>query len=190
MAIGLTPYLMFDGTARQAVEFYHSVLGGELTTTTFGEGMPPEQSDPATADRIMHASLFVSPRLHIMASDTIPGMGSATNGTISLSADGNDAGDAKVLQGYWDAQGYIFSYLIGFGRTPGQASLLARSGRPDLVGAPPGLCCTAGADDQSGRSPRTPPRGAVGAEPQRSSASPRRGRRRSARRAPGRRTRS
>lgn len=89
-----------------------------------------------------------------------------------------------------EAQGYIFSYLIGFGRTPGQASLLARPGRPDRVGAPPGLCCTAGADDQSGRSPRTPPRGAVGAEPQRSSASPRRGRRRSARRAPGRRTRS
>lgn len=102
MAIGLTPYLMFDGTARQAVDFYHSVLGGELTTTTFGEGMPPDQTDPATADRIMHASLFVSPRLHIMASDTIPGMGSATNGTISLSADGNDPGDAKVLQGYWD----------------------------------------------------------------------------------------
>ena len=37
MASVLNPYLNFNGTARQALEFYQEVLGGELTLSTFGE---------------------------------------------------------------------------------------------------------------------------------------------------------
>ena len=37
MASQLNPYLNFNGTARQAMEFYRDVFGGELTLTTFGE---------------------------------------------------------------------------------------------------------------------------------------------------------
>ena len=33
----LNPYLHFNGDARQAMEFYKSVFGGELTLSTFGE---------------------------------------------------------------------------------------------------------------------------------------------------------
>ena len=36
MAPRLNPYLNFTGNARQAIEFYQSVLGGTLTVTTFG----------------------------------------------------------------------------------------------------------------------------------------------------------
>jgi PhnB protein len=31
------PYLLFPGTARQALIFYHGIFGGELTLNTFGE---------------------------------------------------------------------------------------------------------------------------------------------------------
>ena len=33
----LNPYLSFRDTARQAMQFYQAVFGGELTLSTFGE---------------------------------------------------------------------------------------------------------------------------------------------------------
>jgi PhnB protein len=49
MATRLNPYLNFRDTARQAMEFYQSVLGGELTTSTFGEFGASD--DPAEKDK-------------------------------------------------------------------------------------------------------------------------------------------
>jgi PhnB protein len=41
MASRLNPYIGFNGTARDAMELYRSVFGGELNVSTFGEsGMP------------------------------------------------------------------------------------------------------------------------------------------------------
>ena len=37
MPVQLTPYLSFRDEARQALDFYHSIFGGELTLSTFGE---------------------------------------------------------------------------------------------------------------------------------------------------------
>ena len=37
MAITLNPYLGFHGNAKAAMEFYHTVLGGELTSSTFAD---------------------------------------------------------------------------------------------------------------------------------------------------------
>ena len=54
MASMLTPYVnLVDGRAREAVEFYASVLGGTPQVTTFGEsGM-----EGPFADQVMHARL-------------------------------------------------------------------------------------------------------------------------------------
>ena len=55
----LNPYLHFDGDAGQAMEFYKSVFGGELTLSTFGEnGM----ADTPDADKVMHAQLETGAR--------------------------------------------------------------------------------------------------------------------------------
>ena len=45
MASRLNPYLNFKDTTREAMEFYHSVLGGKLDISTFGEfgGEPAER---------------------------------------------------------------------------------------------------------------------------------------------------
>ena len=37
MASQLNPYLNFNGNARQALEFYASVFGGDLTLNTFAD---------------------------------------------------------------------------------------------------------------------------------------------------------
>jgi len=85
MSSQLNPYLQFDGTTREAMEFYHGVFGGELTVNTFGDFGAP---DPSLADRIMHAQLTSAGGYTLMASDLAPGMTEAPgNGTVSLSGD-------------------------------------------------------------------------------------------------------
>ncbi len=96
MASRLNPYISFAGDARQAMEFYKAVFGGDLTLHTFGEyGM---QDTPET-DKIMHGMLEVSNGYTIMAADTPPGMehNPGTNITVSLSDD-----DGDELRGYWE----------------------------------------------------------------------------------------
>jgi PhnB protein len=98
MASRLNPYLTFDGNARQAMEFYREALGGNLTLNTFGEF---GTSDPAVADKIMHASLETDLGFTLMASDTAPGMEYRPGNTVAVSISGDDA-DADLLRGYWE----------------------------------------------------------------------------------------
>jgi PhnB protein len=91
----LNPYISFNGDARQAMEFYRSVLGGTLALSTFGEFGKP---DAPEADLIMHGMLETDSGFALMGADTPPGMdySPGTNITISLSGD-----DADELRGYW-----------------------------------------------------------------------------------------
>jgi len=45
MTLTTTTHLNFRGTARQALDFYRSVFGGEVTAATYGQfGMPGSTS--------------------------------------------------------------------------------------------------------------------------------------------------
>jgi PhnB protein len=92
----LNPYLSFPGTARAAMEFYQSVLGGTLTVNTFGEY---GSDDADVADQIMHAMLETDSGYTIMASDEPPGMTHTQGDNITISLSGDDADD---LRGYWE----------------------------------------------------------------------------------------
>ena len=96
MTSRLNPYLHFDGNAREAVEFYRSVFGGELTANTYGEFGNP---DPAVAGRIMHAQLETPEGYTLMAADLPPGAEyrPGTTMTVSLSGDTN-----SPLREYWE----------------------------------------------------------------------------------------
>jgi PhnB protein len=96
MTSRLNPYIMFAGNAREAMEFYESALGGELTVSTFGEfgDAGPD------GDKVMHAHLETPAGFTLMASDTPPGMeGSSGSSSIAISLSGDDA---DQLRGYWD----------------------------------------------------------------------------------------
>ncbi|WP_309082415.1 VOC family protein [Zhihengliuella sp.] len=99
MTIGLTPYLQFPGTAREALDFYHAVLGGELDTSTYAEGMGEEGE---TKDLIMHGSLYVDRGTHIMASDLPPGMEGNGFGTMALSSSGDSTEENGRLEQWWE----------------------------------------------------------------------------------------
>ena len=72
MTARLNPYLSFAGNAREAMEFYRSVFGGELSLFTYGESGATE--DPADSDKIMHGQLETPDGYCLMGSDTPPGM--------------------------------------------------------------------------------------------------------------------
>jgi PhnB protein len=96
MTSRLNPYLQFDGNAREAMEFYRSIFGGELTVSTFGEF---GNAEPAMADRVMHAQLESEAGYWLMASDTMPGTPVTPGGSITVSLSG-DEGDR--LRQYWE----------------------------------------------------------------------------------------
>ena len=96
MASRLNPYINFAGTAREAMEFYQQVFGGDLRINTFGEyGTPADQG----GEKIMHAQLETASGYTLMASDTPPGMTHKPGDNITVSLSGDDA---DSLRGYWE----------------------------------------------------------------------------------------
>ena len=94
----LNPYLNFRGQAREAIEFYQSVLGGEFTVSTFGDFQMPGVADDEK-DSVMHSQLTPPSGFTLMISDVPAKMpGEISNGTISIS--GNETDE---IRGYFDA---------------------------------------------------------------------------------------
>ena len=113
MSITTTTHLNFRGTARQALEFYRSVFGGDVTATTYGQFGIPE--GVPGFDKIVFGQLESADGIRLMAYD-IPGPDDvnteATAGSTrrengatitdrtffqSLRADSLDE-----IRGYWD----------------------------------------------------------------------------------------
>jgi PhnB protein len=91
----LNPYISFSDTARQALQFYQGVFGGDLTLSTFGEAGAADSPD---ADKIMHGHLETPAGYTLMASDTPAGMDRTVGTNISISLSGDDADE---LRGYF-----------------------------------------------------------------------------------------
>lgn len=86
----LNPYLHFSNNAREAMEFYREVLGGELTISTFGQiggmGLPP-----AEHELVMHSQLETPDGFTLMAADTPSHQGPYTPpAAFSVSIDTDD----------------------------------------------------------------------------------------------------
>lgn len=97
--VKLNPYINFNGNAREVMEFYKSVFGGELTMSTFKEG--GMVNDPSDADKIMHAMLIIGPEMTLMVSDSPKHMGYEKVAGFSISLSGENS-DEQKLRGYWD----------------------------------------------------------------------------------------
>jgi len=97
MPTRLNPYLNFRDNAREAMEFYKSVFGGQLNVSTFADF--DASQDPSEADLVMHSQLEAPNGIVLMGADTPSHMDfrEGSNGNISLS--GEDEGE---LRGYYD----------------------------------------------------------------------------------------
>ena len=92
----LNPYLNFRSNARQAMEFYQSVFGGELKMNTFKDYNASQT--PAEDNLIMHAELNAGETLIFMAADTPVRMEFRPGTNISMSLSGENE---KELTGYF-----------------------------------------------------------------------------------------
>ncbi len=97
MGTKLNPYLGFRDTARQAMEFYQSIFGGELTLSTFADFHASE--NPAEQDLIMHGMLVTDAGLTLMGADTPSSMKYTPGDNYSVSLSGDDEAE---LRRYWD----------------------------------------------------------------------------------------
>ncbi len=95
----LSPYISFQGNAREAMEFYKTVFGGKLELTTFKEGGMAQNE--ATADGIMHGMLVAENGITLMGSDAmdVGGVESKPGTNISISLSGDNEAE---LTGYYN----------------------------------------------------------------------------------------
>lgn len=96
MTSQLNPYLNFKDNTREAMQFYQSVFGGELSLATFADFNASQ--DPAEKDKIMHAQLVAGNGITIMAADTPNSMEYRPMAGFSMSLSGNDEAQ---LSGYF-----------------------------------------------------------------------------------------
>ena len=66
----LTPYILFDGNCQQAMEFYKSCFGGELTVLKVKDSPAKEHMPPSVQDKILNAQLK-SGKIDLSASDWV-----------------------------------------------------------------------------------------------------------------------
>lgn len=94
MTSRLTPYLAFKDTAREAMTFYQSCLGGGLDLMTF-----KDLGDTGAAeDLVAHSFLRSEAGFELMASDTPPGLEfGARNSAVCISGD-----EEERLRSYWE----------------------------------------------------------------------------------------
>ena len=97
MTVRLNPYINLKGSAREALEFYHSVFGGNLDISTYAEGGMPHE--PAEAQKVMHGQLEAANGMTLMVSDGPAGMPIPNESNISVSLSGDDE---ATLRSYWD----------------------------------------------------------------------------------------
>jgi PhnB protein len=98
MTITVTPHLNFRDSAREALEFYRSVFGGELTIVSYADMGNP---DPATAERVVWGQVAGENGFRIMAYDAYPHLPwDRGQQPFFVSVRGRDPTE---LQGYWDA---------------------------------------------------------------------------------------
>ncbi|MFB6852613.1 VOC family protein [Streptomyces sp. NPDC056341] len=97
MVSRLNPYISFAGDAKQAMEFYKSVFGGDLSVNTYGAF--GSETPPGYADKVMHSMLEAPNGFALMGADNSPGMELKQGNNFSVSLSGDDAGE---LRGYWE----------------------------------------------------------------------------------------
>ena len=63
--VNFTPYILFDGDCAEAMAFYHSCFGGELSLTKLGDSpmkgqFPPEQQNKVVNSRLTSGAIDIS----------------------------------------------------------------------------------------------------------------------------------
>jgi PhnB protein len=93
----LTPYLLFNGSCHEAMEFYKTCFGGELTATKVKDSPAKDHMPAAQQEKILNARLK-SGNLEISASDWLrPDRTPVRGNTVCLYLSGGTFEELKAL---------------------------------------------------------------------------------------------
>lgn len=99
MTLRLIPYLVMNGNAKEAIQFYENALDAKvLGILTFGE-MPENPEFPLPDDakeRVAHATLKVG-ESELMFSDTFPGQHHQSGNQVTICISTNDKEKSKQI---------------------------------------------------------------------------------------------
>jgi PhnB protein len=95
----IQPYLFFEGRCDEAIEFYRSAVGAEVSMLMrFKEAPPSDQSmmAPGTADKVMHAAVKIGDSTVLMSDGRCGGSAAFAGFSLSLSVE-SEAEAAKAF---------------------------------------------------------------------------------------------
>lgn len=102
MSIHLNPYLSFRGNAREAMEFYHSVFGGDLALNRY-DSIPGMMGDGDEGAKIMHGQLNTPDGLTLMGADMPEQMADSDDSTVGGTSVCIWGEDTERITALWNA---------------------------------------------------------------------------------------
>lgn len=99
MVLKMIPYLMMNGNAKEAIQFYEKALNAQvLGIVTFGEmpGNPDYPVPDEAKDLVAHATLKVG-EAELMFSDNFPGQPHQIGNQVTICISTNDIETSKQL---------------------------------------------------------------------------------------------
>jgi PhnB protein len=93
----INSYLTFSGNCREAMEFYASCLGGELTIQTIGESPLADKMPAQMKNCILHSAL-TKDALLLLGTDCVPESGLVKGNSVSLAL--NCSGEEEIRNFY------------------------------------------------------------------------------------------
>lgn len=92
----LISYLFFDGKAKEAMEFYKEVFGGELDIQKIGDNPMGANKPAEEKENVMHSELTTE-NFSIMASDMMDEDGVKKGNTMKLCLDFKDTEELNAM---------------------------------------------------------------------------------------------
>lgn len=92
----INAYLTFNGNCREAMTFYQTCLGGELSFQTVGESPLSARMPGRMKDCILHATL-TKDALTLMGSDMVTGQGLIKGNNVTLSLNCSSEAEVKTF---------------------------------------------------------------------------------------------
>jgi PhnB protein len=115
MAVQTTPHVNFGGQARAALEFYHSVFGGEIALATYADIQASEK--PSQDEQIAFGRVTAANGFDVMAYDVQPSKAfDAGQNAFYITLQGSD--EAEVRAGWAALADGATEILIPLGPAP------------------------------------------------------------------------
>ncbi|MBL7817870.1 MAG: VOC family protein [Saprospiraceae bacterium] len=92
----INTYLTFNGNCREAMVFYHSILGGDLFLQTISESPMSNKMPTDMKDLILHSTL-IKGEMKILASDMVGEKGLIRGNAVSLMLDCDSETDIQLF---------------------------------------------------------------------------------------------